>query len=120
MHLKTTAISLSAALALSAAPALAKKPTPPHDNGKATAPGQLCKAQSHKKTNKGKGKSPFAACVTGAKRAQAELREQPKTTTAPGQLCKDQSHKKSATDKKSPFAACVTGAAKAQQEQQGS
>ena len=122
MHLKTTAISLSAALALSAAPALAKKPTPPQKNGKATAPGQLCKAQSHKKTNHGKGKSPFAACVTGASRAQAQLRQQPKssTTTAPGQLCKDQSHKKSATDKKSPFAACVTGAAKAQQEQQGS
>ena len=120
MHLKTTAISLSAALALSAAPALAKKPTPPQGHGKTTAPGQICKGQSHKKTNHGKGKSPFAACVIGAKRAQAELRTQPKTTTAPGQLCKDQSHKKSATDKKSPFAACVTGAAKAQKEQQGS
>ena len=122
MHLKTTAISLSAALALSAAPALAKKPTPPQgqQNGHATAPGQLCKGQSHKKTNHGKGKSPFAACVTGAKRAQAELRADTGTTTAPGRICKDQSRKKSATDKKSPFAACVVGATKAQKEQQGS
>jgi hypothetical protein len=119
MHLKTTAASLSAGLALLAAPAFAAHTPPKADkpHGKATAPGQLCKAQSHKKTNHGQGKSPFAACVTGVKRAQAELATQPKTTTAPGQLCKDQSRKKTGTDKKSPFAACVTGAAKAQAEQ---
>lgn len=115
MHLKTTAVSLTAVLALAAPPALGKKP-PAKPHGKSTAPGQLCKGQSHKKTNKGKGKSPFAACVVGAKRAQSELAKTPSTKTAPGQLCKDQSRKKSATDKKSPFAACVTGAAKAQQE----
>ena len=115
MRLKTTVISLTAAAAMLATPAFATPPTTPH--GKATAPGQLCKTQSHKKTNKGKGKSPFAACVIGAKRAQAELAKDPATTTAPGQLCKGQSHKKSATDKKSPFAACVVGAAKAQHEQ---
>ena len=116
MHLKTTAVSLTAAAAMLTTPALAAH-QPPHAHGKATAPGQLCKSQSHKKTNHGKGKSPFAACVVGAKRAQKELATAPTTTTAPGQLCKDQSRKKTKTDKKSPFAACVTGAAKAQHEQ---
>jgi hypothetical protein len=116
MRLRTTVVSLSAAAALLTTPALAADPSPaPH--GKATAPGQLCKSQSHRKTNHGEGKSPFAACVIGAARAQAELARDTSTTTAPGQLCKDQSRKKSATDKKSPFAACVTGAAKAQHEQ---
>ena len=116
MHLKTTAVSLTAAAAMLTTPALAAH-QPPNAHGKATAPGQLCKSQSHKKTNHGKGKSPFAACVLGAKRAKTELVEKPSTKTAPGRLCKDQSRKKSATDRKSPFAACVTGAAKAQQEQ---
>jgi len=115
MRMKTAVASLAAA-ALLATPALASG-EPPADRGKATAPGQLCKSQSHKKTNRGKGKSPFAACVTGAKRAQAEIATDPATKSAPGQLCKDQSRKKSATDSKSPFAACVTGAAKAQREQ---
>jgi hypothetical protein len=113
MHLKTAVASLTTAAALIATPALAAE-KPPTAQGKAAAPGQLCKSQSHKKTNRGKGKSPFAACVVGAKRAQAESAKSPKTKTAPGQLCKDQSRKKSATDTKSPFAACVTGAAKAQ------
>jgi hypothetical protein len=114
MHLKTTLVSLTAAAALLTTPALAAdQPSAAH--GKTTAPGQLCKALSHKKTNHGKGKSPFAACVVGAARAQAELATGASTTTAPGRLCKDLSRKKSATDTKSPFAACVTGAAKAQQ-----
>ena len=116
MRLKTTVVSLTAAAAMLTTPALAAQPTTAA-LGKATAPGQLCKTQSHKKTDGGKGKSPFAACVLGAKRAKADEAAKPSTRTAPGQLCKDQSRKKSATDKKSPFAACVTGAAKAQQEQ---
>jgi hypothetical protein len=116
MHLKTTFVSLTAAAALFATPALAGA-HPPAGNGNATAPGQLCKAQSHKKTDHGKGKSPFAACVVGAARAQEEMASDASNTTAPGQLCKDQSRKKSAADAKSPFAACVTGAAKAQHEQ---
>src|SRR3954469_23518082 len=124
--IKTTALSLAGA-ALMAAPAFADRSpnagtgnTKPH--GTAPAPGQLCKKESRKKTNHGKGKSPFAACVLGAKRAQAETTEQkqgtttPTTHTAPAKLCKDMSHKKSATDKKSPFAACVSGAAKAQND----
>ena len=110
MRLKTTALSVTVAAAMLTTPALAA-PNPPTAHGKATAPGQLCKSQSHKKTNKGKGKSPFAACVIGAKLAKATP-----TKTAPGQLCKTLSKKKSATDKKSAFAACVTGAAKAQNE----
>jgi hypothetical protein len=110
MRLRTTVIALTAAAALST-PALAA------DHGKTTAPGQLCKGQSHKKTNHGRGKSPFAACVVGAARARAELAQGTSTPTAPGRLCRDQSHKKSATDAKSPFAACVVGAARAQREQ---
>ena len=116
MRLKTTLVSLTAAAAMLTTPALAAD-QPPAAHGKTTAPGQLCKAQSHKKTNHGKGKSPFAACVTGATRAQTEMAADASNTTAPGRLCKDQSRKKSATDAKSPFAACVTGAAKAQHEQ---
>jgi hypothetical protein len=119
MQVKTTIASLTAALALTAAPAFADRPTSPpaHAGGKASAPGQLCKGQSHKKTNHGKGKSPFAACVVGAARAMREAasaQQSGATLTAPGRLCKDQSRKKAATDTKSPFAACVTGAAKAQ------
>lgn len=122
MRLKTIAVSLTTAATLMTTPALAAS-MPADAQGKVTAPGQLCKSQSHKKTSDGKGKSPFAACVVGAKRAQAELAadattpEQTSRRTAPGQLCKGMSHRKSATDRKSPFAACVTGAAKAQQEQ---
>ena len=116
MRLKTTVVSMTAAAAMLTTPALAAH-KPPAAHGKATAPGQICKSQSHKKTNHGKGKSPFAACVVGVKRAQAELAKNPSTKTAPGQLCKDLSHKTSATDKKSPFAACVVGAAKAQRVQ---
>jgi hypothetical protein len=116
MRLKTTVVSLTAAAAMLTTPALAANQQPAA-HGKASAPGQLCKSQSHKKTDKGKGKSPFAACVIGAKRAQAELARKTSTKTAPGQLCKGQSRKRSSTHGKSPFAACVTGAAKAQRHQ---
>jgi hypothetical protein len=116
MRLKTTLVAMTAAAAMFTSPALADSHQPTKAHGKPTAPGQLCKSESHKKTNKGKGKSPFAACVLGAKRSQTESEREKPTKTAPGQLCKGQSHKKSATDKKSPFAACVTGAAKAQHE----
>ncbi len=115
MRLKTTAVSITAAFALVATPAMATKPAP-GTHGKATAPGQLCKSMSHKKTNHGKGKSPFAACVIGATRAQTEAAATPATHTAPAKICKDMSHKKTATDTKTPFAACVSGAAKAQQD----
>ena len=110
--------TLTAALALTAAPALADKPTAPPGKAKgtATAPGQLCKGQSRHKTNHGKGKSPFAACVVGAARAQrdAAAKGPGAPHTPPAKLCADQSRKKAPNDPKSPFAACVSGAAKAQ------
>ena len=122
MGLKTTFATATTAVALIATPAVAQETTPKPPQGKATAPGQLCKAQSKKKTMKGKGQSPFAACVVGVKRAQREVEanetkpvaEQKKTS--PAKLCADRSKKKAATDKTSPFAACVSGAAKAQNE----
>jgi hypothetical protein len=82
MRVKTTAVSLVAAAATFATPAVAQDASGPR--GKATAPAQLCKAQSKKKTNHGKGKSPFAACVIGVKRATAEHDPTPSTKTAPG------------------------------------
>jgi len=116
-HLRIIA-TLTAALALTAAPALADKPTTPPGKrkGTATAPGQLCKTQSRHKTNHGKGKSPFAACVVGAARAQhdAAAKGPGAPRTAPAKLCADQSRTKAVYDPKSPFAACVSGAAKAQ------
>ncbi len=114
MGLKTTAVSITAALAMLATPALAAPPTTTPHGKSATSPGQLCKTMSHKKTNHGKGKSPFAACVSGAMKAQAELAKTPSVKTNPTTLCKTFSHKKSATDSKSPYSACVSGAAKAQ------
>ena len=102
---------MTAALALVATPAFAQG----GGKGQTTSPAKICKAESKKKTNKGKGKSPFAACVVGVKRQEAEAVKTPEPTEqrAPGQICKDQSKKKSATDSKSPFAACVKGVVEA-------
>lgn len=113
MRLKTTVVSLAAAGAMLATPAFAAPPTTPHGKS-ATSPAHMCKTMSHKKTLHGKGQSPFAACVSGVRRAQAEAAKTPSTKSNPSTLCKDKSHKKSATDKKSPYSACVSGAAKAQ------
>ena len=102
----------TAALALLAAPAFAQDtPTEPKGKGQATSPAKICKAESKKKTMRGKGKSPFAACVIGVKRQQAEAEKTPEQSEqrAPGQICADQSRKKAKTDPKSPFAACVKG-----------
>jgi hypothetical protein len=112
MRLKSTAVSLTAALLL-ATPAMAAQPAA---TGKASSPGQICKSESKKKTMKGKGKSPFAACVIGAARAQRDAAKTPPVHRSPAKICADLSKKKSATDKKSPYAACVSGAAKAQQD----
>ncbi len=123
MGLKTKGIAAVAALSLSATPAFAQDaPTDPVKQ----SPAQACKAESKKKTMRGKGKSPFASCVSGFKRAEANLvkvaetQDQPKKQQVkkqnPTTMCKTFSKKKAATDKKSPFAACVSGAAKAQRE----
>ena len=125
MNVKSVLAAATTAAVLVATPALAQDaPTDKSQQGKATAPGQLCKTMPKKKTMKGEGKSPFAACVVGVKRAQREIAEQAETPksetagTAPAKLCKDLAKKKATTDRKSPFAACVSGAAKAQNEQQ--
>jgi len=122
MGLKTKSVAAVAALSMFATPAFAQD-APPTDPVK-QSPSQVCKAESKKKTMRGKGKSPFAACVSGVKRAEANLvkvaetEKQPKPQRVkkqnPTTLCKGQSKKKAAADAKSPFAACVSGAAKAQ------
>ena len=119
MHLsKTTgALTVAAALALPSA-AFAQTEQPAPEQGKATAPGQLCKAESKKKTE-GQKKSDFAVCVTGARKVQAKAERtsvKQATRTAPGQFCKGQNKKKLEGQDKSDFATCVTGAAKAQKE----
>ena len=98
------------AIALFAAPAFAQE-TPPQNDGQTTSPAKICKDESKKKTNRGKGKSPFAACVSGAKKQQAEAKREPNENSqrAPGQICRNESRKKDANDTKSPFAACVKG-----------
>ena len=114
----------TAALALLATPAFAQDaPKEPQGKGQTTSPAKICKNESKKKTRHGKGKSPFAACVSGAKRQQAEAAKTPEQSEqrAPGQICADKSRKKAATDTKSAFAACVKGVTemrKAQREQE--
>ncbi len=103
---RTTAAA-TAAIALLATPAFGQE----LPQGQTTSPAKICKNESKKKTNHGKGKSPFAACVSGAKKQQAEARREPNPSEqrAPGRICKDESRKKDANDSKSPFAACVKG-----------
>ena len=114
---KTTgALVAAAALALPSTALAQEEPTT--ENGKATAPGQLCKAESKKKTE-GQKKSDFAICVTGAKKVQAKAERtsvKQATKMSPGQFCKGQSKKKLDGQDKSDFATCVTGAAKAQKD----
>ena len=119
MHLSKTAgaLTVAAALAFPAA-AFTQGETPAPEQGKATAPGQLCKGQSKKKVE-GQKKSAFAMCVVGAKKVQAKAETtsvSAATKTAPGQFCKGQSKKKAEGQTKSAFASCVTGAAKAQKD----
>lgn len=126
---RTTAAT-TAAVALLATPAFAQGQSQENrKKGHATSPAKLCAGESKKKTNHGKGKSPFAACVVGVKRQQREERrtENQSEQRAPGRICRDQSRKKDSNDTKSPFAACVKGVTvqrkeqrEAEQEQQGS
>ena len=99
--------AFTAAIALVATPAFAQG----QGEGQATSPAKICQNESKKKTNHGKGKSPFAACVVGAARQNREARQNPEPNEqrAPGRICRDQSRKKDANDSKSPFAACVKG-----------
>jgi hypothetical protein len=106
---RTTAAT-TAAIALLATPAFGQTQEP-QGKGQSTSPAKICKNESRKKTNHGKGKSPFAACVIGVARQQreAERTPNPSEQRAPGRICRDQSRKKDADDTKSPFAACVKG-----------
>ncbi len=107
--------AFTAAIALVATPAFAQG----QGGGQTTAPAKACAAESKKKTNHGKGKSPFAACVSGYKKQQAEARREPNPSEqrAPGRICRNESRKKDANDTKSPFAACVKGVNEARQDQ---
>jgi hypothetical protein len=110
----------TAAIALLATPAFAQgQDQEPRGKGQTTSPAKICKNESKKKTNRGKGKSPFAACVSGAKRQQVEAKNTPEPSEqrAPGRICADQSRKKDANDTKSPFAACVKGVTETRKEQ---
>ncbi|HEX8207124.1 MAG TPA: hypothetical protein VF587_13770 [Solirubrobacteraceae bacterium] len=116
---RTTAAT-TAAIALLATPAFAQgQDQEPRGKGQTTSPAKICKNESKKKTNHGKGKSPFAACVVGVKRQQVEAQTTPEPTEqrAPGQICKDQSRKKDKNDAKSPFAGCVKGVTVTRKEQ---
>jgi hypothetical protein len=123
---RTTAAT-TAAIALLATPAFGQDTQEPRGKGQTTSPAKICKNESKKKTNRGKGKSPFAACVVGVKRQETEAQNtpQPSEQRAPGRICRDQSRKKDSNDSKSPFAACVKGVTvtrkqqrEAEQEQQ--
>ena len=111
--------AMTAALALLATPAFGQDTQEPQKKGQATSPAKICKNESRKKTNHGKGKSPFAACVVGATRQQREAQRTPDENDqrAPGRICRDQSRKKDADDTKSPFAACVKGVVETRKEQ---
>jgi hypothetical protein len=127
--MRRIAVVTTTALALMATPAFAQGQSQGQGDerraqgqGLSTAPGQICKNQPRKKNSGGKGKSAFAICVLGARRANADharverLRAQGQDAEekAPGQMCKDQPKTKPAGSKKTSFAICVTGAAKAQ------
>ena len=102
----------AATIALLATPAFAQgQGQEPQGHGQSTSPAKICKNESKKKTNHGKGKSPFAACVSGVakQKHEAQVEPNPSEQRAPGQICRSESRKKDADDPKSPFAACVKG-----------
>ncbi|HEX8083790.1 MAG TPA: hypothetical protein VF529_05830 [Solirubrobacteraceae bacterium] len=118
--IKSRTAVTTAAIALLATPAFAQDaPKEPRGKGQSTSPAKICKDQSRKKTNHGKGKSPFAACVVGVKRQTTEAQQTPNPSEqrAPGQICAGQSRKKDKNDSKSPFAACVVGVTRERKEQ---
>ena len=110
--------ALVATMGLMAAPAVAQETQEPNSN---SAPQTICKNESKKKNSAGKGKTLFAECVSGFKKAEAkneaneqrEARGQKPARVIPGQVCKSQSRKKAEGQSKSPFAACVKGATEA-------
>jgi len=115
--IRKTVVVAATAFSLAGAPALAQETERPSSK----SPAQACKSMSKKKDSAGKGKTLFAKCVSGFKKAEAkneandrrEARGQKPVRVIPGQVCKNESRKKAAGQKKSPFAACVKGATEA-------
>ena len=123
MHKSKTA-ALTAALAMMATPALAQGPDK-EPRGQTTSPAKVCAkvaGLSKKKVPGTKGQSSWAACVSGAKRANEDAKAAETTAErkSPTQICRAitpaLSKKKAAGTKKSPWSACVSGAARAQRE----
>ena len=119
MTARTAAVT--SAIALLATPAFGQGQSGENSGqGQATSPAKICKSESRKKTNHGKGKSPFAACVVGnaRQRNEADRQPDPSLQRSAKRLCADQSRKKDANDTKSPFTACVKGVNATRQAQQ--
>ena len=114
--IRKTVVVAATAFSLAGAPAVAQDTPQPPKN----AP-EACKAESKKKNSAGKGKTLFATCVSGFKKAEAkneanerrQARGQKPVRVIPGQVCKTASKKKAEGQTKSPFAACVKGATEA-------
>ena len=113
--------AFSTAFALMAAPAFAQGPDQ-QPRGQSVSPAKICKNESKRQVPGTNGQTPFAACVSGARRQNAEARREGGTQnlSTPTQTCRAiqpaLSRKRPATGGKSPWAACVSGAAKAQRE----
>ncbi len=113
---KTAAVA--ATLGLMAAPAAAQET---QESSSKAAPQTICKNESKKKSSAGKGRTLFAVCVSGARKAneqnaaneRREARGQKPVRVVPGRICASQSRKKVAGAPKSAFAACVKGATEA-------
>ena len=115
--IRKTVVVAATAFSLAGAPAVAQDTPQPPKN----AP-EACKAESKKKNSAGKGKTAFAVCVSGFKKAEAkneanerrQARGQKPVRVIPGQVCKSfKGQPKVAGQKKTPFASCVKGATEA-------
>ena len=79
------------------------------------SPGQYCKAAgfSQKKTTKGKGKTPFAQCVSSVKKVNRN------NNIAPSAACKGLAKKHVKGMKRTPFAACLSAVKSAKNDLAG-
>jgi hypothetical protein len=101
MHMRRIAVLTATAFALMATPAFAQ------GQSEEKSPAQTCSAMSKKKTNHGKGQSPFAACVSGARRQNSD--EDANRRPNPARACSSRSREKDSDDQMTPYAACVKG-----------
>ncbi len=116
--IRKTVVVAATAFSLAGAPALAQETEQPTSK----SPAQACKTMSKKKDSAGKGKTLFATCVSGFKKAEAkneaneqrQARGQKPVRVIPGQVCKNlKGQPKVEGQTKTPFAACVKGATEA-------